>query len=111
MSSTRSLAGGLALVLLVLSLAVGQEQTAQGSLERGLELYKKRNFRGALEEFAKLAEAEPARADLHYLMGYSHYMLKHYQEALDAFGKAFQADPKFDPRSIFKKPASPPSGP
>ena len=75
----------------------------QASFERGYSLYRNRNFREALTAFAEVAQAEPDRADVHYLMGYCHYMLKEFQQSLDAFERSFEKDPTFDPRTIYQK--------
>jgi tetratricopeptide (TPR) repeat protein len=75
---------------------------ASDAYQRGLTAYRNRNFSQALQEFAAVLEAEPDRADVHYLMGYSHYMLKHFQDSLDSFRLAFELDPELDPRGIYQ---------
>jgi tetratricopeptide (TPR) repeat protein len=97
------------LSLLLASFAWGQEPAGDaGAFDRGRDLYKRRQFQAALQEFSKVTEAQPNRAEAHYLKGYCHYMLKQYGEAVDAFGKAFTADPKLDPRTIFARAPAPP---
>jgi tetratricopeptide (TPR) repeat protein len=76
----------------------------QASFERGYRLYRNRNYREALTAFTDVARTEPDRADVHYLMGYCHYMLKEFQQSLDAFERSFEKDPAFDPRTIYQKP-------
>jgi tetratricopeptide (TPR) repeat protein len=76
----------------------------QASFERGYRLYRNRSFREALTAFTEVAQAEPDRADVHYLMGYCHLMLKEFQQSLDAFERSFEKDPAFDPRTIYQKP-------
>jgi tetratricopeptide (TPR) repeat protein len=75
----------------------------QASFERGYRAYRNRNFREALTAFTEVAQAEPDRADVHYLMGYCHYMLKEFQQSVDAFQTSFEKDPAFDPRTIYQK--------
>jgi tetratricopeptide (TPR) repeat protein len=70
--------------------------------ERSLRLYRNRNFTGALQELSIVAAAEPNRADVLYLMGYCHYVLKHFEDSLNAFRRTFEVDPNFDPRGIYK---------
>ena len=77
---------------------------AQASFDRGYRSYRNRNFRDALTAFTEIAQAEPDRADGHYLMGYCHYMLKEFQQSVDAFQTSFEKDPDFDPRTIYQKP-------
>ena len=76
----------------------------QASFERGYRSYRNRNFREALTAFTEVAQAEPDRADVHYLIGYCHYMLKEFQQSADAFQTSFEKDPAFDPRTIYQKP-------
>ena len=82
--------------------AVAEEPVPDPSFERGLRLYRNRDYRQALEEFAKVIETQPDRGDAHYLIGYSHLMLKEFQASLDAFRRAFEEDPNLDPRTIYK---------
>ncbi len=70
--------------------------------ERGLRHYRNRNFTQALEELGQVSQANPDRADVLYLMGYCHYVLKHFQDSLDAFRRSFEVDPDFDPRGIYQ---------
>lgn len=75
---------------------------ASEAYQRGLRAYRNRNFSLALEEFDVVLQAEPDRADVYYLVGYSHYMLKHFQDSLDAFRLAFELNPELDPRGIYQ---------
>jgi tetratricopeptide (TPR) repeat protein len=72
------------------------------SYERGLRYYRNRNFTQALQELGTVAAAEPDRADVLYLMGYCHYILKHFEDSLSAFRRTFEVDPDFDPRGIYQ---------
>jgi len=78
----------------------------EDAYERGLDLYRKRSFRAAIVEFDKILEVEPNRAEVQYLKGYCQYMLKDFTEAVETFGRAFQADPTLDPRTIYKRAAA-----
>lgn len=75
----------------------------QESFTRGLRLYRNRSFREAMSEFSSVAASEPNRADVHYLIGYCHLMLKEFEQSVDAFRRAFEQDPEFDPRTIYQK--------
>ena len=79
------------------------EPESGADYERGLRLYRSRSFREALTNFTGVAQAEPDRADVHYLIGYCHLMLKEFQQSLDAFQRSFDSDPEFDPRTIYQK--------
>ena len=82
--------------------ATASPVAATDAYDRGLRAYRNRNFSQALQEFGVVLQAEPDRADVHYLMGYSHYILKHFQDSLDAFRLAFELNPEFDPRGIYQ---------
>ena len=69
---------------------------------RGLRHYRNRNFTEALQELGHVSQTEPDRADVFYLMGYCHYVLKHFEDSLDAFRRTFEVDPDFDPRGIYQ---------
>jgi len=59
--------------------------------------YRQRQYARAIEEFSQIVQTDPNNAAAFYFMGYAHYTLKHPQPAIEAFSKAFQANPKFDP--------------
>lgn len=75
---------------------------AAESYQRALRYYRTRDFNRALGELRQVAEVEPNRPDVLYLMGYSHYILKQFDDSLEAFRRTFEADPEFDPRTIYK---------
>lgn len=108
MKWTRRLAFALSAVLAVACLAAAQSD-ADASMERAKKLYRARDYRGAITELQKTLELEPGRADALYLEGYAQLMLRQYSAAVETFSRAFEADPKFDPRTIYqKKPEKPP---
>jgi tetratricopeptide (TPR) repeat protein len=74
---------------------------AAESFQRALRYYRTRDFNRALGELRQVAEVEPNRADVLYLMGYSHYILKQFDDSLEAFRRTFEEDPEFDPRTIY----------
>ena len=83
------------------------EPTAQNSdtasaYARGLRHFRNRNFTEALQELGHVSQTEPDRADVFYLMGYCHYVLKHFEDSLNAFRRTFEVDPDFDPRGIYQ---------
>jgi tetratricopeptide (TPR) repeat protein len=96
-----------AAILAIASLAAAQD--AQASMDQAKKLYRSRDYRAAAAELDKTVELDPTRADALYLLGYSHLMLREYGDAVEAFGRAFQTDPAFDPRTIFQKPADEPT--
>jgi tetratricopeptide (TPR) repeat protein len=100
--------GILALVFTTMTAAgaLAQEDTgAQASFEQAKRHYRNRSFREAVTELTRTVELEPTRADALYLLGYSHLEIREFPQAVDAFGRAFAADPTFDPRTIFQPPA------
>ncbi len=80
------------------------DAAVQETFERGLRQYRNRGFRQALEEFNKVVGMKPDRADVHYLIGYCHLMLREYELSLEAFRRSFDEMPNFDPRTIYQKP-------
>ncbi len=101
MKWTRTFALILSAHLAITCLATAQED-AQASIEQAKRHYARRDFRAAIAELTRTLELDPTRADALYLLGYSHNELRQYSESVEAFGRAFQADPKFDPRTIFQ---------
>lgn len=79
------------------------QDDSEAAMERAKRLYRSANYRGALEELSSALAARPDRADALYLTGYSHLMLRQYSESVEAFRRAFQADPSFDPRTIYQR--------
>lgn len=65
--------------------------------DTAMKHYRQRHYARAIDEFNQVVQSEPNNAAAYYFMGYAHYTLKHPQQALEAFSKAFQVDPKFDP--------------
>lgn len=110
MKRTRVLALTLAAVLAIACIApwVEAQEDAQASMELAKRHYRNRDYRAAATELMRTVELDPTRADALYLLGYSHVMLREYPEAVEAFGRAFAADPQFDPRTIYQAPAQEP---
>jgi tetratricopeptide (TPR) repeat protein len=71
-------------------------------MEQAKRHYARRDYRAAIAELTRIVELDPTRADALYLLGYSHNELRQYPDSVAAFGRAFQADPTFDPRTIFQ---------
>ncbi len=101
MKWTRVLALTFSAILAMVCVAAAQDD-AQASMERAKRHYAGRDYRAAITELTRTIELDPTRADALYLLGYSHNMLRQYSEAVEAFGRAFQADPAFDPRTIYQ---------
>ena len=80
---------------------MGQDGEAEMTL--GLSHYRRRDFQSALTEFDKVTEAAPWRADAFYLRGYCLMILRNYDQSVEAFGRAFELDPAFDPRTIYQR--------
>jgi tetratricopeptide (TPR) repeat protein len=107
MTWKRLLVLSLSAVLAAQCLAFAQDDV-EATMERAKRLYRSGNYRGAIDELSKALDADPSRADAHYLVGYSHLMLREYPESVEAFSRAFAADPNFDPRTIYqRRPAEP----
>lgn len=110
MKWTRTLALTFSAILAIACLAAAQED-AQASMEQAKRHYARRDYRAAITELTRTVELDPARADALYLLGYSHNELRQYSAAVEAFGRAFEADPTFDPRTIYQARTAPaPSG-
>jgi Flp pilus assembly protein TadD len=108
MKWTRVLALTFSAILATGLLAAAQDD-AQASMDAAKRHYRGRDYRAAVTELAKTVELDPTRADALYLLGYSHLMLREYAEAVEAFGRAFQADPALDPRTIFQAKTAEPT--
>lgn len=108
MTWKRLLVLSLSAILAAHSLGFAQGD-AEASMERAKRLYRSGNYRGALEELSRTLEADPSRADALYLTGYSHLMLREYSQSVEAFARAFEIDPNFDPRTIYQKRRAEPS--
>jgi Flp pilus assembly protein TadD len=110
MKWTQVLALTFSAILAIGSLAPAQDTPAdaQASMEQAKRHYRSRDYQAAVTELTRAVELDPTRADALYLLGYSHLMLRHFPEAVEAFGQAFQADPAFDPRTIFQARAEEP---
>ena len=106
MKWTRVLALTFSAILAMVCLAAAQDD-AQASMEQAKRHYARRDYRAAVSELTRTVELDPTRADALYLLGYSYNMLREYPEAVEAFGRAFQVDPTFDPRTIYH-PRTPP---
>ncbi len=72
------------------------------TFESAIRLYRRGRYSAAVGEFGQVVAADPNNAAAWYFMGYAHYVLHHLPEAQDAFGKAFAANPAFDPRPFFR---------
>ena len=104
MKWTRVFALTFSAILAIVCLAAAQEapEDAQASMEQAKRHYARRDYRAAITELTRTVELDPSRADALYLLGYSYNMLRQYPESVEAFGRAFAADPSFDPRTIYQ---------
>lgn len=111
MKWTRVLALTVSALLAIACLAPSIEAQGdpQASMDQAKRQYRNRDYRAAIEELTRILELDPARADALYLLGYSHLMLRQYSESVEAFGRAFAADPTFDPRTIYQARAKEPT--
>ena len=90
------------LVLLVVPFAFAQD-ASDASMDQAKRLYRNGDFRSALTELNRIVATRPS-AEALYLIGYSHVMLREYDEAVNAFSQAFETNPSFDPRTIYQRP-------
>ena len=110
MTWTRVLPLTFSAILAIVCLAAAQEapEDAQASMEQAKRHYARRDYRAAISELTRTVELDPTRADALYLLGYSYNMVRQYPESVEAFGRAFAADPTFDPRTIYQARAEEP---
>lgn len=76
--------------------------TSASDFASGMKLYRQGRYAQAVSIFESIASGSPDYAAACYFAGYSHYVMRHYPEAVASFGKAFQANPAFDPRPYFR---------
>ena len=109
MKWTRVLALTFSAILTIACLApaVEAQDDAQASMEQAKRHYASRDYRAAITDLTRTIELDPTRADALYLLGYSHNELRQYREAVEAFGRAFETDPAFDPRTIYQARTAP----
>jgi len=72
------------------------------TFESAMKLYRRGRYDAAISEFEQVVANDPNNAAAWYFMGYAHYVKRHLTQAQEAFGKAFAANPAFDPRPYFK---------
>lgn len=72
------------------------------SFESAMKLYRRGRYDAAISAFEQVTANDPNNAAAWYFMGYAHYVKRHLTQAQEAFGKAFAANPAFDPRPFFK---------
>ena len=107
MNSKRLAVVSLFATLLLATGAAAQSPQAdsEAAMSRAKQLYRNRDFRGAISQLETVIELDPERAEALYLLGYSHLMLRDYSEAVNDFARAFEADPTLDPRTIYRRRA------
>lgn len=76
---------------------------ASGDFDVAMRHYRQRRYGQAVEEFQRVVDSGTNQAAAYYFMGYAHYVMGHHQEALTAFKKCFETDPKFDPRPYWRR--------
>ena len=72
------------------------------SFDSAMKLYRRGRYDAAISAFEQVTANDPNNAAAWYFMGYAHYVKRHLTQAQEAFGKAFAANPAFDPRPFFK---------
>jgi len=72
------------------------------SFDSAMKLYRRGRYDAAINAFEQVVANDPNNAAAWYFMGYAHYVKRHLTQAQEAFGKAFAANPAFDPRPFFK---------
>lgn len=92
-------------IALVAPASIAQEDT-ESSMNVAKRLYGNGDYRGAIERLTMVVDEDPERAEAHYLIGYAHLMLREYPVSVEAFARAFTADPTLDPRTIYGRPRS-----
>lgn len=72
-------------------------KAAEGHFKKGLELYFKKEYSVAAEEFKEAANINPNSAKSYYFLGYSYYKLGMMKDANEAFEQGYQLDPYYSP--------------
>jgi tetratricopeptide (TPR) repeat protein len=73
------------------------------SFESAMKLYRRGRYAAAAEQLEQVAATDTTNAAAAwYFAGYAHYAQRHLEKAQEAFGKAFAANPTFDPRPYFR---------
>lgn len=93
-------------MLLTGPVAYAQDPVAD-MMEQAKRQYRNGRFQAALSDLMRVTEEAPDRADAFYLIGYCHLMMRQYPESLNAFARAFELDPEFDPRTIYQASPTP----
>jgi TolA-binding protein len=74
-----------------------------GDFKSAMRLYRQKRYADAVAAFDQIGPGDPDKAAALYFAGYAHYVMKHHQEAVASFEKAFQTNPSFDPRPYFRR--------
>ncbi len=101
----KSLLTALAAVIITLFLSASlpaQEElfdtkAAEEHFKKGLELYFKKEYSVAAEEFKEAANINPNSAKSYYFLGYSYYKLGMMKDANEAFDQGYQLEPYYSP--------------
>ncbi len=89
-------------LLLACPFTFAQESVNQ-AMDEGKRQYRNGDYQAAISELTRVTDEAPDRADAFYLIGYAHLMLRQYPDSVDAFARAFQLNPTFDPRTIYQR--------
>jgi len=71
--------------------------SAKQHFNAGLDLYFKKDYKKAIQEFQAAAEIDPENANAYYFMGYAYYKLKDMKRAMEVFDQAYEVDAKYSP--------------
>lgn len=74
-------------------------KAAEEHFKKGVELYFKKEYSKAVEEFKEAANINPNSVKSHYFLGYSYYKLGMMKDAGEAFEQGYQLDPYYSPIS------------
>ena len=89
----------LSVLSLFLLSAVSAVHAEEDAYQKGLKLYKKRNYKAAIGQLKSYTEDTPdPRA--YYLIGYASYKIRDYATATKYFSDVYLIDPEFKVSSI-----------
>ena len=92
----------VAAAFLLSSLVVRASEQSETSIKQGIEAYEAGEYQKALEYFAEAKRLGASQAALFYNIGVTHYTLKQYDQADEAF-KIVAQSPEWEPLALYNR--------